>query len=161
MATLLGEYLKNLGVVKEKVRQLAGILKPRMNDLNNKLTSKCSPEEFYKIVYFAIKLSGNDDDEFKNAIEAIYPSRSRSNLLEDFQHLPNEIRFLKMHTLKQNEVEKKIGMAENKIGKLVNEKTKDLLAVELICFIEGLGLDTLKTFKEIYGDIVLPSDSEV
>src|SRR5690606_12563132 len=77
----------------------------------------------------------------------------KNNLLEGFQHLPEDVKFLKKHMLKQGEVEQNIGMAENKISRLVNEKAKDLLAVELICFIEGLGLDLLETFKEIYGPI--------
>lgn len=153
MPTLLGEYLKNLGVVKEKVRSLANIKKPRMNDLNNKETAKPSPEEFYKTVYIAIKLAELEDDEFKNAIEKVFPNRPKSNLLEEFNHLPNEIRFLKKHTLRQNEVEEKVGMSENKISRLVSEKTKELLAVELICFIEGLSLDVLETLKEIYGEV--------
>lgn len=153
MSTFLGDYLKSLGVVKEKVRSLANIKKPRMNDLNNKHTAKPSPEEFYRIVYTAIKLSGLDDEEFKNAIEAVFPNRPKNNLLTEFEHLPAEIRFIKRHTLRQNEVEEKIGMSENKISRLTNEKTKDLLAVELICFIEGLELNVLKTFKELYGEI--------
>src|SRR5690606_3752611 len=153
MPTLLGDYLKELGIIKEKVRSLANIKKPRMNDLNNKETAKPSPEEFYKIVYIAIKLAELDDDEFENAIEKIFPNRPKNSLLKEFKHLPSEIRFLKKHTLRQNEVEEKIGMSENKISRLANEKTKDLLAVELICFIEGLGLNVLKTFKEIYGTI--------
>lgn len=155
MPTLLGDYLNKLGVVKERVRRLVDIKKPRMNDLNNKFTAKPSPEEFYRIVYTAIKLTGLEDTEFANAINAVFPDRPKSNLLEEFAHLPNEIRFLKKHTLRQNEVEDKIGMAENKISRLTNEITKDLLAVELICFIEGIGLDVLEVLKEIYGEVNL------
>ncbi len=153
MPTLLGEYLNGLPIVKEKVRDLASIKKPRMNDLNNKKTAKPSPEEFYRIVYIAIKLANLEDAEFQRAIEAIFPNRPKEGLLEEFKHLPVEVRFLKRHTLTQSEVENKIGMAENKISRLANEKTKDLLAVELICFTEGLGLDVLETFKDIYGEI--------
>src|SRR5690606_8510298 len=153
MSTLLGEYLKSLGVIKEKVRSLANIKKPRMNDLNNKLTAKPSPEEFYKIIYIAIKLAGLEDKEFENAINFIFPNRSKSNLLKDLEHLPKDIRFLKTYTLTQSDVEEKIGMAKNKISRLANDKTKDLYAIELISFIEGLELDVLETFKEIYGEI--------
>lgn len=160
MPTLLGDYLKGLGIIKEKVRSLAGIKRPRMNDLNNKETAKPSPEEFYKIIYIAIKLAGLEEDEFKNAIDTIFPNRPKNNLLEEFKRLPVEIRFLKKHTLTQSEVEEKIGMAENKISRLANEKTKDLLAIELICFIEAIELDVLETFKEIYGEIKLEEDKK-
>lgn len=153
MSTLLSEYLKSLGVIKEKVRSLANIKKPRMNDLNNKLTAKPSPEEFYKIIYIAIKLAGHEDKEFEIAINFIFPNRSKSNFLKDFEHLPKDIRFLKTYTLTQSDVEEKIGMAKNKISRLANDKTKDLYAIELISFIEGLELDVLETFKEIYGEI--------
>ena len=153
MATPLGAYLNKLGVSKKEVRGFANIKSARMNDLNNKDTAKPLPEEFYKIIFIAIKLSDLEDKEFLNAINFIYPDRSKNNLLGEFQHLPGDVRFLKKHMLKQSEVEQNIGMAENKISRLVNEKAKDLLAVELICFIEGLGLDVLETFKEIYGPI--------
>ncbi|HWK56521.1 MAG TPA: nuclear transport factor 2 family protein [Parapedobacter sp.] len=153
MATLLGAYLNKLGVRKEKVRGLANIKSARMNDLNNKDTAKPLPEEFYKIIFIAIKLSDLEDKEFVNAINFIYPDRPKNNLLGGFQHLPRDVRFLKKHMLKQSEVEQNIGMAENKISRLVNEKAKDLLAVELICFIEGLGLDVLETFRKLYGPI--------
>src|SRR5690606_32029485 len=134
----------------EKVRSLANVKIPRMNDLNNKNTAKPLPEEFYKIILIAIRIADLEDKEFVNAIDFIYPDRPKSNLLEGFQHLPEDVKFLKKHMLKQGEVEQNIGMAENKISGLVNEKAKDLLAVELICFIEGLGLDVLATFREIY-----------
>lgn len=153
MPTLLGAYLNKLGVRKEKVRSLADVKRPRMNDLNNKDTAKPLPEEFYKIIFIAIKLSDLEDKEFLNAINFIYPDRPKNNLLGEFQHWRGDVRFLKKHMLKQSEVEQNIGMAENKISRLVNEKAKDLLAVELICFIEGLGLDVLEAFKEIYGPI--------
>lgn len=153
MPTLLGEYLNSLNIVKDKIRDLASIKRPRMNDLNNKETAKPTPEEFYKIIYLAIRSAGLPDNEFGNAIETIFPTRPKGHLLLDFKHLPKEIQFLKKYTLRQNEVEEKIGMSENKISKLANEKTKDLLAVELICFIEGLGENVLDTFKRIYGPI--------
>ncbi|GGG79949.1 hypothetical protein GCM10007415_10330 [Parapedobacter pyrenivorans] len=153
MATLLGAYLNKLGVTKEKVRSLANVKSPRMNDLNNKDTAKPLPEEFYKIIVVAIKLADLEDKEFVNAIDFIFPDRPKNNFLEGFQHMSEDIRFLKKHMLKQGEVEENIGMAENKISRLVNNKAKDLLAVELICFIEGLGLDVLETFKEIFGPI--------
>jgi len=153
MPTLLGEYLNSLKVVKDKIREQADIKRPRMNDLNNKETSKPTPEEFYKIIYIAIKSAGLTDIEFENSIERIFPTRPKENLLSEFSHLPKEIQFLKKHTLRQNEVEEQIGLSENKISRLANEKTKDLLAVELICFIEGLGENVLNTFKRIYGPI--------
>ncbi|MFD1769818.1 nuclear transport factor 2 family protein [Sphingobacterium suaedae] len=153
MSTLLGEYLNSLKIVKDKIRELANVKRPRMNDLNNKETAKPTPEEFYKIIYLAIISAGLPDSEFGNAIETIFPTRPKGSLLIDFKHLPKEIQFLKKYTLRQNEVEEKIGMSENKISRLANEKTKDLLAVELICFIEGLGENVLDTFKRIYGPI--------
>ena len=131
-----------------------------MNDLNNKGTTKPSPEEFYRIIYVAIKMANLEESEFENAIEAIFPERPKNNLLADFEHLPIEIRFLKKHILKQGQVEGKIGMPQNKISRLVNEKGKDLLAVELICFMEAMNYDVLDTFKEIYGEIKLETDKK-
>lgn len=158
MPTQLGNYLNKLGVVKDHVRKLADVKKSRMNDLNNKSTAKPSPKEFYRIVYAAIKLAGLEDSEFVGAVEAIFPERPKNSLTKEFEHLPVEIRFLNKHVLKQGLVEDKIGMPENKISRLVNEKGKDLLAVELICFMEAMNYDVLDTFKEIYGKIELKSE---
>ena len=155
MATLLGKYLDKLGTKKSKVGELAKVKKPRLNDLCNKGTSKPSPEEFYRIIYIAIKLAGRQENEFNDSINEIFPDRPKTNLLAEFSHLPSDIQFLKKHTQKQSDVEDKIGMADGKISRLASEKVKDLLAVEIICFIEGMGLDLLSTFKEIYGEIKL------
>lgn len=160
MATLLGKYLDKLGVTKSKVGKLANVKKPRINDLCNKDTAKPSPEEFYKIIFIAIKLAGLNENEFKNSVDEIFPDRPKNNLLEEFSYLPVEIRFLKKYTQKQSEVEAKIGMADGKISRLASEKIKDLLAVEIICFIEGMNLDLLSTFKEIYGEIKLNSEGK-
>lgn len=153
MATPLSNYINHLGLVKEKVRALANIKKPRMNDLYNKDTAKPSPEEFYRIILSAHKLANLDDNEFLKSIDIVFPNRSKSSLLAEFNNLPAEIRFIKKYTLKQSDVENKIGMAQGKISRLTNEKVKDLLAVEMICFIEALNLDLLDSFKEMYGDI--------
>lgn len=153
MSTPLGEYLNKQGIVKEKVRNMANIKKPRMNDLCNKATAKPSPEEFYKIICSTIKLAGLPPTEFTNAVEAVFPNRPNPNFLDQFDHLPVEVRFLKKYTLKHGDIESTIGMAANKISRLATNKTKDLLAVELICFIEGLELDVLEIFKEFYGEI--------
>ncbi|MCX2681946.1 hypothetical protein OOZ15_18490 [Galbibacter sp. EGI 63066] len=161
MATLLGEYLNKLGIVKEKVRSMANVKKPRMNDLCNKGTAKPSPEEFYRIVLIGVKLADREEFEFNKAVDEIFPDRAKNNFLEEYSRLPSDIQFLKRHTLKQSDVENKIGMAENKISRLANEKTKDLLAVELICFMEGLNYNLLDTFKEIYGEIKIDADEKV
>lgn len=153
MATLLGKYLDKLGVRKSKIGTLGNVKKPRLNDLCNKDTAKPSPEEFYRILYIGIMLADREENEFSNAIDEIFPNRPKTNLLEEYSHLPSDIQFLKKHTQKQSDVENKIGMADGKISRLVSEKVKDLLAVELICFIEGLKLEVLSTFKEIYGEI--------
>src|SRR5690606_41980051 len=44
-------------------------------------------------------------------------------------------------------------ISDGKISRLGSKDVKEVLAVELICFIEGLGLNVLKTFKEIYGEL--------
>lgn len=158
MATLLGKYLRGLGVVKARVGSVAKVKKPRMNDLCNKDTAKPSPEEFYRIIMAALKFANREESELSKAIDQIFPDRPKFNFLNEFNHLPAEIRFLKRYTQKQNDVESKIGMAEGKISRLASEKVKDLLAVELICFIEGTGLDVLDSFKEIYGEVTLDDD---
>ncbi|NQD69984.1 hypothetical protein HP439_04515 [Sphingobacterium shayense] len=158
MTTLLGKYLDDKGVVKSKVGQLARIKKPRLNDLCNKETAKLSPEEFYRIILAIIELTNADDSEFENAINNIFPERIKTNLLESSSQLPNEIQFLKKYMLKQSDVENMIGMAEGKISRLASKKVKDLLAIEIIRFIEGMGLEVSNTFREIYKEIKLDAN---
>ncbi|MGK9118031.1 hypothetical protein [Olivibacter jilunii] len=160
MATLLGKFLDRLDIKKSEVGNLAKVKKPRLNDLCNKDTAKPSPEEFYRIVFIAIKLAGRKENEFNDSVDEIFPERPKNNLLAEFSHLPPDIQFLKKYTQKQSDVEDKIGMADGKISRLASEKVKDLLAVEIICFIEGMGLDLLSTLKDIYGEIVLEEDKK-
>lgn len=158
MITLLGEYLNKLKVNKTKVGKLSDIKRPRINDLCNKVSTKLLPEEFYKIIMTSILLKKLPEEEFNISLDEIFPDRPKANFLNEVDHLSPEIQFIKKHCLKQKEVEEKIGMSEGKISRLGSEDVKEVLAVELICFIEGLGLDVLKNFKEIYGEVNIDKD---
>src|SRR5690606_36066206 len=85
--------------------------------------------------------------------DEVFPDRPKFNFLEEFTHLSRETQFIRRHFLTQKVIEEKIGMSDGKISRLGSKDVKEVLAVELICFIEGLGLNVLKTFKEIYGTI--------
>src|SRR5690606_977755 len=85
--------------------------------------------------------------------DEVFPDRPKFNFLEEFTHLSRETQFIRRHFLTQKVIEEKIGMSDGKISRLGSEDVKEVLAVELICFVEGLGLDVLETFKEIYGTI--------
>lgn len=161
MTTLLGKYIDEKGLIKSKIGRLANIKKPRLNDLCNKETAKLSPEEFYRIVLAVIELTNSNNSEFDNAVDKIFPNRIKNNLLEANYGLPNEIQFLKKYMQKQSEVESMIGMAEGKISRLTSKKVKDLLAIEIIRFIEGMGLDVSNSFKEIYGEIIIRENDEM
>lgn len=155
MDTLLGIYLNNLNINKSKVGEITGIKRQRISDLCNKSRSKPSPEEYYKIVLATILLSNKSENEFNKSFDLVFPNRPKANFLTEEAHLSPETRFIRRHFLIQKTVEEKIGMSEGKISRLASEDVKEVLAVELICFIEGLGLDVLKNFKEIYGEISL------
>lgn len=158
MDTLLGIYLNNLNINKSKVGEIIGIKRQRISDLCNKSKSKPSPEEYYKIVLATILLSNKSENEFNKSFDLVFPNRPKANFLTEEAHLSPETRFIRRHFLIQKTVEEKIGMSEGKISRLASEDVKEVLAVELICFIEGLGLDVLKTFKEIYGEVNIVED---
>src|SRR5690606_12068311 len=149
MGTLLGKYLDKLKANKAKISRLTGIKTPRLNDLSNKDTSKPSPEEYFKIVLTAILLANRPESEFNKSFDEVFPDRPKFNFLEEFTHLSRETQFIRRHFLTQKVIEEKIGMSDGKISRLGSKDVKEVLAVELICFIEGLGLNVLKTFKEI------------
>lgn len=155
MSTLLGRYLDKLKANKAKISRLTGVKTPRLNDLSNKDTSKPTPIEFYRIVFTAILLKNLSEEEFNNSINEIFPNRPQVDFLKEFEHLSPEVRFIQKHCLTQKRIEDNIGMSDGKISRLGSEDVKEVLAVELICFIEGLGLDVLETFKEIYGEVEL------
>lgn len=155
MSTTFGTYLNNLSANKAKISRLTGVKIPRINDLSNKETSKPLSEEYYKIILTAILLNNKSELEFNKSFDKIFPNRPKATFMEEFSHLSPEVQFIRMHFLTQRVVEERINMAEGKISRLTSEDVKEVLAVELICFIEGLGLDVLKTFKDIYGEINL------
>src|SRR5690606_16845979 len=75
------------------------------------------------------------------------------NLLEEFRDYSPEALFFKKHTQQQAGLEKKLEIPENKLSKYFGDRKKRIMAIEMICFIEGMGYDFLTTFKEIYGPI--------
>jgi len=155
MSTSFGQYLSKLNINKAKISRLTGIKTPRLNDLSNKESSKPTPLEFYKIIFTSIRIKELPDEEFNNAINEIFPNRSKVDLIAEFEHLSPDIQFIQKHCLTQKQVEKDIKMSEGKISRLGSGDVKELEAIELICFIDGLGHNLLKTFKEIFGEIDL------
>src|SRR5690606_20892447 len=153
MSTPLGKYLDRLKANKTKIADISDLKRQRVSDLSNKESTKPTPLEFYKIITTAILLKNCPDEEFDNAIDEIFPDRPKADFLTEFAHLSRETQFIRRHFLTQKVIEEKIGMSDGKISRLGSEDVKEVLAVELICFVEGLGLDVLETFKEIYGTI--------
>lgn len=155
MSILFGNYLDKLKANKAKISRLTGVKTPRLNDLSNKKTSKPTPVEFYKIIFTAILLKSLPEEEFNNSINEIFPNRPQVDFLKELENLSPEVRFIQKHCLTQKRIEDNVGMSNGKISRLGSEDVKEILAVEMICFIEGLGLNVLKTFKEIYGEIII------
>jgi len=153
MPTYLGKYLNKLRVNKSKIASDADIKGPRMNDLCNTHSSMSYGEEFYKIIHLAHKQAGLSEESFNQAVDEIFPNRKKIDLLAEFRDLSPEGQFFKKYTQKQTDIEQKLGMANGKISKYFGDKTKRALAIEIIEFADGMGLDVLKTFKEIYGEI--------
>jgi len=161
MSTQLGEYLDKLNVNKTKISDLTDLKRQRVSDLCNKINAKPTPIEFYKIVLTAILLKNLPEEEFNNAINEVFSDRQRVDFLKEFDDLSPDVRFIQKHCLTQKKVESEIAMSEGKISRLGSKDVKEVLAIELICFIEGLRFDVLQTFKEIFGKINLTKNTNI
>lgn len=159
MSTLFGKYLDKLNANKSKISRATDLKIPRINDLSNKTTAKPLPHEYFKIILTAILQANMSEKEFNNSFNEIFPNRPQVNFLQEFAHLSPETQFILKHALAKKTIEEKVGMADGKVTRLGSEDVKEVLAVELICFIEGLGLDVLQTLKSIYGDVNLKDDN--
>lgn len=153
MATEIGKYLKKLKSNKAQISRQTGISTSRINTLCHSPDSKPYAEEFYRIIFMAIKNAGLDENHFIKAIEEIYPKQIETNLLEEHQNLSPEGRFFKKYTQQQKEIESKLNIPLGKISKYFNDKNKRALATEIIAFADGMNLNVLSVFKEIYGEI--------
>lgn len=156
--TLFGQYLKKLGGKPSKIGPLVNINPKNISLLSTNEARIIYGEEFYKIIYAAQKQAKLDDKEFIVAINEIFPTRPKVDLLDEYKDYSAEAKFFKKHTLSQSDIEEKIGIASGKISKYFGDINKRPLAIEIICFIEGLGLDILQTLKSIYGEINLTHD---
>src|SRR5690606_18778390 len=96
---------------------------------------------------------GLDEDYCNKAIDEFFPDRPADNLLADFKDFSPEGQFFKKYTQKQGDIEEKLGIANGKISKYFGDKRKRALATEIIAFADGMGLDILEVFKEIYGGL--------
>lgn len=155
MATGIGEYLDKLKSNKAQISRQTGISTSRINTLCNHPESKPYAEEFYKIILTAINNAGLDENNFNTAIQEIYPTLLKVNLLEEYEDLSPEARFFKKYTLQQKDIETKLNIPPGKISKYYSDKNKRTLATELITFAFGMNLNILVSFKEIYGDLPL------
>lgn len=157
--TRLGVYLKKIGAKAVKIKELTDVDPKKISLLSTNDKRKIYADEFYKIIYAAHQQTGLGENEFNIAIEEIFPDRIRVNLLEEFDDYSPEGKFFKKYTQQQSEIENKLGIPNAKISKYFGDNQKRALAIEIITFAESIGLNVLQTFKEIYGDIVLSSDS--
>src|SRR5690606_17748643 len=105
------------------------------------------------IIMVANNQAGLTNQAFITAVDEIFPNRSKINLLEEFKDYSPETLFLKKHVQQQAGLEKKLEIPENKLSKYFGDLKKRVLAIEMICFIEGMGYDLLTTFNQIYGPI--------
>jgi hypothetical protein len=124
-----------------------------MNDLCNDHTAKPYAEELYKVILLAHQQSGLSEETFNIAVDEILPKRPKIDLLAEFKDLSPEGKFFKKYTQKQTDIEHKLGIANGKISKYFGDKSKRALAVEIIAFADGMGLDVLEVLKKIYGEI--------
>ncbi|MCL4637674.1 MAG: hypothetical protein M5Z89_01695 [Olivibacter sp.] len=160
MTTFLGEYLNKLDVNKSKIAKEAKIKIPRMNDLCNDDSAKIYADEFYKILYLANHQARLTEDKFNDAVDEIFPNRPQVDLMDEFKDLSPEAQLFKKYTQKQGDIEEKLGIATGKISKYFGDKKKRALATEIIAFADGMKLDILTVFKEVYGKIVLEEDKK-
>lgn len=153
--TLIGKYLDKIGIRPSKIGEASGINPKNISLLSTQETRKIYADEFYKIVYTAHLLSNIPEEEFKNAIDEIFPDRSKTDLLAEYNNLSPEAKLFKKYTQTQSEIEKKLKFPSGKISKYYGAKndTRKALAIEIISFCEGMGLEVLEVFKEMYGDI--------
>jgi len=158
--TLLGKYLKEINARPSKIEKIVGVPAKNITLLSTNNSRIIYGEDFYKIIIAAHHIAGLPDEKIIVAVEQIFPDRVKTNLMEDYKDYSPEGKFFKKHTQQQSEIEAKLGYSKNQLSKYFNDNTKKGLATDVIAFAEGMGLDVLKTFKEIYGNIVLPSDSE-
>ncbi|WFB63273.1 hypothetical protein PZ892_16565 [Sphingobacterium sp. WM] len=154
MSTFLGKYLKTLKVSQSTIADRTDIKLSRLSDLCNDFQSKIYSEEFFKIIFIAHNIANLEECQFKTAIEEVFPYREKIDLLDEYKNLSIEARFFKKYTLPQNEIENKLGIANGKLSKYFSDITKRALAVEIIMFSEGLELDPLLVFKDLYADLI-------
>lgn len=155
--TLIGKYLDKLGIRPSRIGDASGINPKNITLLSTQETRKIYADEFYKIIYTTHLLSDIPEEQFKRAIDEIFPNRTKIDLLAEYKNLPPEAKFFKKYTQTQSEIEKKLVFPSGKISKYNGAKddNRKALAIEIISFSEGMGLDVLKAFKDIYGEINL------
>lgn len=155
ISTLFSTYLIRIKATKSHVALFADITTARMNNLCNDQDAKPYADEFYKIIYIANQMAGLGEESFNQAVDEIYPNRVKVDLLQEFKELSPEARFFKKYTQTQREIEKTLGIANGKLSKYYADPAKRALATEIIAFADGMNLDILSVFKEIYGEIEL------
>lgn len=151
----MGQYLDKLGIRPSKIGDTSGINPKNISLLSTQETRKIYADEFYKIINTAHLLSDIPEEEFKSAIDEIFPNRKKIDLLSEYKDLPPEAKFFKKYTQTQSEIERKLEFPSGKISKYHGAKddNRRALAIEIVSFSEGMGLDVLEVFKEMYGDI--------
>lgn len=151
--TLFGKYLKKIKANQSKVADVIGIKSKRISLLSTEESASPYADEFYKIVYIANHQAGLEEESFYEAIDEIFPNLPQVDLLAEFKDLSSEAQLFKKYMQKQGDIEEKLGIANGKISKYFGDKNKRALAIEIISFAKGMGLDVLEVFKEIYGKI--------
>lgn len=151
--TLFGKYLKKINARPAKIEPVTGIKPKAISLLSTTPNRTIYADEFYKIIYVANHQAGLTDVDFKIAVDEIFPNRLRTDLLEEFRNYSPEGLFIKKRTQQQSYIEEKTGIPEGKLSKYFGDREKRALALEIIGIAEGIGMDILEAFKEIYGPI--------
>lgn len=151
--TRFGTYLKKLGARHSEIAPVIDIKPKAISLLATDNNRTIYAEDFYKIISVANKQAGLTDSAFTTAIDEIFPNRKKINILEEFSDYSPEALFFKRHTQQQLGLEKKLEIPENKLSKYFGDRKKRIIAIEMICFIEGMGYDCLATFRELYGPV--------
>lgn len=153
MITPIGSYLEKLKSNKARIYRAIGMTKDRMNDICKKAETTAYGDELYNIIYIANHQAKLKEEDFNKAIDEIFPDRIRVTLLDETDKMSPIAKFYAKYTQKQNDIEQKLGLAKSKISKYFIDPSIRGTGIEIIDFADGMNMDALSTFKEIYGEI--------
>ncbi|MGO1788302.1 MAG: hypothetical protein ACTHZ7_14605 [Sphingobacterium sp.] len=151
--TRFGSYLKKIGIKPSTIGPLIGMKPKTISLLSTQPTRTLYADEFYRLIIVAHRQIGLPEKSFKTAVDEVFPDRITIDLLAEYHGLSSEGKFFKKYTQQQTDLEEKLGIPNGKLSKYFAYSQKRALAIEIINFSEGMNLDVLSTFKEIYGEM--------